>query len=109
MKLFKQEKIFFIHTKGKRIFSKIFSMIYHQEFKNVDSRIIGFSMKYLDQMLKVDENCYEVQVLIDCVQKEIKVKEIVVDQNKECFHLKIIIVISFTLSSYIYSVLFHLQ
>lgn len=60
----------FIHTKGKRIFSKIFSMIYHQEFKNVDSRIIGFSMKYLDQMLKVDENCYEVQVLIDCVQKK---------------------------------------
>lgn len=86
--LFKQEKIFFIHTKGKRIFSKIFSMIYHQEFKNVDSRIIGFSMKYLDQMLNVDENCYEVQVLIDCVQKEIIVKEIVVDQNKECFHLK---------------------
>ena len=50
--------------------------------------------------MKVDENCYEVQVLIDCVQKEITVKEIVVDQNKECFlkiiHRNILYVIFFT-------------
>lgn len=86
--LFEQEKIFFVHTKGKRFLSKIFSMIYHQEFKNVDSSLIGFSMKYLDQMLEVDEKCYEVQALINCVQKEIKVEEIVSNQNKEFFHVK---------------------
>lgn len=83
-----EQNIFFVHTKGKRFLSKIFSMIYHQEFKNVDSNLIGFSMKYIDQMLEVDENCYEVQALIECVQKEIQVEEIIVDQNKESFHLK---------------------
>lgn len=83
-----EQNIFFVHTKGKRFLSKIFSMIYHQEFKNVDSSLLGFSMKYIDQMLEVDENCYEVQALIECVQKEIQVEEIVIDQNKESFHLK---------------------
>lgn len=83
-----EQNIFFVHTKGKRFLSKIFSMIYHQEFKNVDSSLLGFSMKYIDQMLEVDENCYEVQALIDCVQREIEVKEIVVQQNNEYFHLK---------------------
>ena len=44
--------------------------------------MFGFSISYLDEMLEVDENCYEVQALIDQVQnqhdiEEIKVKKII--------------------------------
>ena len=53
-------KFYFVHHQGKKILSQLFSLIYNQKFINVDSELFGFSTSYLDEMLEVDENCYEV-------------------------------------------------
>ena len=58
------------------LLSQLFSLIYNQKFINVDSELFGFSTSYLDEMLEVDENCYEVQALIDQVQNQHDIEEI---------------------------------
>ena len=69
-------KFYFVHHQGKKILSQLFSLIYNQKFINVDSELFGFSTSYLDEMLEVDENCYEVQALIDQVQNQHDIEEI---------------------------------
>ena len=69
--------------------SQLFSLIYNQKFINVDSELFGFSTSYLDEMLEVDENCYEVQALIDQVQNQHDIEEIKVKKlSQEAFHPK---------------------
>lgn len=84
-----KETFYFVHQKGKRILSKIFSLIYHQDVMNVDSPILGIPMPYLNQMIHIDEQCYEVQTLIECVQKNNKIEEIIIEnKNSNQFHQK---------------------
>lgn len=53
-------------------------------------------------MLEVDENCYEVQALIDQVQNQHDIEEIKVKKlSQEAFHPKIKLLKLFMLSSYI--------
>lgn len=48
--------------------------------------MFGFSTSYLDEMLEVDENCYEVQALIDQVQNQHDIEEIKVKKlSQEAF------------------------
>lgn len=82
-------KFYFVHHQGKKILSQLFSLIYNQKFINVDSELFGFSTSYLDEMLEVDENCYEVQALIDQVQNQHDIEEIKVKKlSQEAFHQK---------------------
>lgn len=82
-------KFYFVHHQGKKILSQLFSLIYNQKFINVDSELFGFSISYLDEMLEVDENCYEVQALIDQVQNQHDIEEIKVKKlSQEAFHPK---------------------
>ena len=82
-------KFYFVHHQGKKILSQLFSLIYNQKFINVDSELFGFSTSYLDEMLEVDENCYEVQALIDQVQNQHDIEEIKVKKlSQEAFHPK---------------------
>lgn len=82
-------KFYFVHHQGKKILSQLFSLIYNQKFINVDSELFGFSTSYLDEMLEVDENCYEVQALIDQVQSQHDIEEIKVKKlSQEAFHPK---------------------
>lgn len=82
-------KFYFVHHQGKKILSQLFSLIYNQKFINVDSELFGFSISYLDEMLEVDENCYEVQALIDQVQSQHDIEEIKVKKlSQEAFHPK---------------------
>ena len=77
-----------VHHKGKKILTKLFSMIYNKEFIDVDSELFAFSMNYIDQMMTVDENCYEVQSLIQSVQNNQDVEEIQLENKQQPFHLK---------------------
>ena len=74
--------------KGKKILTKLFSMIYNKEFIDVDSELFAFSMNYIDQMMSVDENCYEVQSLIQSVQNNQDIEEIQLENKQQPFHLK---------------------
>ena len=82
------QKMCVVHHKGKRFLTKLFSMIYNKEFIDVDSELFGFSMNYLDQMISVDENCYEVQSLIQSVQNNQEIEEIQLENKQQPFHLK---------------------
>lgn len=82
------QKMCVVHHKGKRFLTKLFSMIYNKEFIDVDSELFGFSMNYLDQMMAVDENCYEVQSLIQSVQNNQEIEEIQLENKQQPFHLK---------------------
>ena len=82
------QKMCVVHHKGKRFMTKLFSMIYNKEFIDVDSELFGFSMNYLDQMIDVDENCYEVQSLIQSVQNNQEIEEIQLENKQQPFHLK---------------------
>ena len=82
------QKMCVVHHKGKRFMTKLFSMIYNKEFIDVDSELFGFSMNYLDQMMTVDENCYEVQSLIQSVQNNQEIEEIQLENKQQPFHLK---------------------
>lgn len=82
------QKMCVVHHKGKRFLTKLFSMIYNKEFIDVDSELFGFSMNYLDQMIAVDENCYEVQSLIQSVQNNQEIEEIQLENKQQPFHLK---------------------
>ena len=77
-----------VHHKGKRFLTKLFSMIYNKEFIDVDSELFAFSMNYIDQMMAVDENCYEVQSLIQSVQNNQDIEEIQLENKQQPFHLK---------------------
>lgn len=82
------QKMCVVHHKGKRFLTKLFSMIYNQKFIDVDSELFAFSMNYIDQMMVVDENCYEVQSLIQSVQNNQEIEEIQLENKQEPFHLK---------------------
>ena len=82
------QKMWVVHHKGKRFLTKLFSMIYNKEFIDVDSELFAFSMNYIDQMMAVDENCYEVQSLIQSVQNNQEIEEIQLENKQEPFHLK---------------------
>lgn len=82
------QKMCVVHHKGKRFLTKLFSMIYNKKFIDVDSELFGFSMNYLDQMMTVDENCYEVQSLIQSVQNNQEIEEIQLENKQQPFHLK---------------------
>ena len=82
------QKMCVVHHKGKKILTKLFSMIYNKEFIDVDSELFAFSMNYIDQMMTVDENCYEVQSLIQSVQNNQDVEEIQLENKQQPFHLK---------------------
>lgn len=82
------QKMCVVHHKGKRFLTKLFSMIYNKEFIDVDSELFAFSMNYIDQMMAVDENCYEVQSLIQSVQNNQEIEEIQLENKQEPFHLK---------------------
>lgn len=82
------QKMCVVHHKGKRFLTKLFSMIYNKEFIDVDSELFAFSMNYIDQMMAVDENCYEVQSLIQSVQNSQEIEEIQLENKQEPFHLK---------------------
>lgn len=82
------QKMCVVHHKGKRFLTKLFSMIYNKEFIDVDSELFAFSMNYIDQMMAVDENCYEVQSLIQSVQNNQDIEEIQLENKQQPFHLK---------------------
>ena len=82
------QKMCVVHHKGKKILTKLFSMIYNKEFIDVDSELFAFSMNYIDQMMSVDENCYEVQSLIQSVQNNQDIEEIQLENKQQPFHLK---------------------
>lgn len=82
------QKMCVVHHKGKRFLTKLFSMIYNQKFIDVDSELFAFSMNYIDQMMVVDENCYEVQSLIQSVQNNQEIEEIQLENKQQPFHLK---------------------
>lgn len=82
------QKMCVVHHKGKRFLTKLFSMIYNKEFIDVDSELFAFSMNYIDQMMAVDENCYEVQSLIQSVQNSQEIEEIQLENKQQPFHLK---------------------
>lgn len=82
------QKMCVVHHKGKRFLTKLFSMIYNKEFIDVDSELFAFSMNYIDQMMAVDENCYEVQSLIQSVQNNQEIEEIQLENKQQPFHLK---------------------
>lgn len=84
-------------------------MIYNKEFIDVDSELFAFSMNYIDQMMTVDENCYEVQSLIQSVQNNQDVEEIQLENKQQPFHLKNkTIQIMYVIFLHLY-VLYHLQ
>lgn len=66
-------------------------------------------MNYIDQMMAVDENCYEVQSLIQSVQNNQDIEEIQLENKQQPFHLKISHYKLCMSSSYILYVLYHLQ
>lgn len=82
------QKMCVVHHKGKKLLTKLFSMIYNKEFIDVDSELFAFSMNYIDQMMSVDENCYEVQSLIQSVQNNQDIEEIQLENKQQPFHLK---------------------
>ena len=82
------QKMCVVHHKGKKILTKLFSMIYNKEFIDVDSELFAFSMNYIDQMMTVDENCYEDQSLIQSVQNNQDIEEIQLENKQQPFHLK---------------------
>ena len=57
-------------------------------YGDVDSELFAFSMNYIDQMMSVDENCYEVQSLIQSVQNNQDIEEIQLENKQQPFHLK---------------------
>lgn len=101
------QKMCVVHHKGKKLLTKLFSMIYNKEFIDVDSELFAFSMNYIDQMMSVDENCYEVQSLIQSVQNNQDIEEIQLENKQQPFHLKnkTIHLIRFISSSIISSVI----
>ena len=84
------QKMCVVHHKGKRFLTKLFSMIYNKEFIDVDSELLNqmISQIDIDQMMAVDENCYEVQSLIQSVQNNQDIEEIQLENKQQPFHLK---------------------